>query len=118
MCEICNCDSKHVGSKGIVREKCGKAYHPTAQCTGLYKKYIEIIQREGPYDAMRNCCNACRCSTNSSQARSLSKSGNDDSETSNGSDSATVSHIFVMVKSVAKSVASLTAQVAALAALG
>ena len=124
-CGLCNSDSEPVGSDGVVCEKCAKAYHPTPQCTGLYKNYIKMMQREGPYGAVRYCCSACRCNTNSAQARSLSNSGNSDSETSDGGDNVTVSQLFVMVKSVVESVASLsthvaslTTQVAALAALG
>ena len=66
-----NSDSKAVGSIGIVCKKYAKAYHPTPQCTGLYKNYIKIIQREGPRGAVRYCCSGCRCNTNSSQARRL-----------------------------------------------
>ena len=45
-CGFCKSDSEPVRSNGIVCEKCVKAYHPTPQCTGLYKNYIKITQRK------------------------------------------------------------------------
>ena len=44
-CGVLYSDSEPVGSNGIVYENCAKAYHPTPQCTGLYKNYIKITQR-------------------------------------------------------------------------
>ena len=95
---ICNFCSSVVGNDAIGCDQCSAWFHPKTECTGLSKRAIECIQAEGGA-GIRFICSACRCITSSaSQSASLP-------------DHESLSQLHLIVKSLAESVAQLTAKV-------
>ena len=103
-CGMCN-SSNLVLSDGIGCDHCTKWFHPTSMCTGLKINTIKVIQRDGG-DGIRFVCSDCRCNTGNSSAN--------DNVIATSSPIA-LGQLYEMVKSIAESVTSLTAQVATLA---
>ena len=104
LCGLCSSTTDFVGEDGIGCDYCPSWFHPTSQCTGLDVHAIRCIQGDGG-NAIRYCCTTCRCTNPPPKSNSgFGVSG------SAVPDSATISQLFLVVKSLAESVASLTGQ--------